>query len=60
MRRWVATLAGAAVAASLPRWLPQVVVNARVRVFTAVNGQEGIAVPGGSVGTGRVLQRCLL
>ncbi|NUR61309.1 MAG: cytochrome P450 [Catenulispora sp.] len=47
---WVAALAAVAVAASLPYWLPTVVVALRVRVFALVNGDEGIAVPGERVG----------
>ncbi|MCM0638384.1 cytochrome P450 [Cellulomonas wangsupingiae] len=31
---------------TLPRWLPRAVVRLRERVFTRVNGTEGIAVPG--------------
>jgi len=38
------------VAASLPYWLPSVVVALRVRIFALVNGEEGISVPGGLVG----------
>lgn len=40
-----------AVAASLPYWLPDLVVALRVRIFALVNGDEGIAVPGKLVGT---------
>ena len=39
-----------AIAASLPYWLPDVVVALRVRIFALVNGDEGIAVPGRLVG----------
>ena len=39
-----------AVAASLPYWLPDVVVALRVRIFALVNGDEGIGVPGRLVG----------
>lgn len=35
-----------AVLVTLPRWLPPAVVRLRERVFTAVNGAEGIPVPG--------------
>jgi hypothetical protein len=38
------------VAASLPYWLPDIVVALRVRIFALVNGEEGIAVPGKLVG----------
>jgi hypothetical protein len=36
--------------ASLPYWLPQRVVRLRTRVFAAVNGEEGISVPGPRIG----------
>jgi hypothetical protein len=36
--------------ASLPYWLPQRVVRLRMRVFAAVNGDEGISVPGPQIG----------
>jgi hypothetical protein len=39
-----------AVAASLPYWLPDVVVALRVRIFALINGDEGIPVPGRLVG----------
>lgn len=32
--------------ASLPRWLPRAVIALRTHLFTAINGREGIAVPG--------------
>ena len=38
------------VAASLPYWLPDIVVALRVRIFALVNGDEGIPVPGKLVG----------
>ncbi|WP_309111433.1 cytochrome P450 [Saccharothrix sp.] len=34
---------------SLPHWLPRVVVALRVRIFTWVNGEEGVAAPGPEV-----------
>ena len=40
-----------AVLASLPYWLPGIVVALRVRIFALVNGTEGIPVPGKLVGT---------
>ncbi|HEY4021181.1 MAG TPA: cytochrome P450 [Pseudonocardiaceae bacterium] len=39
-----------ALLASLPYWLPQRVVRLRTRVFAAVNGDEGISVPGPRIG----------
>jgi cytochrome P450 len=35
---------------SLPRWLPPTVVRLREWIFTRVNGQEGIPVPGPLIG----------
>jgi hypothetical protein len=46
-----AAVAVVAVLASLPFWLPGVVVALRVRIFALVNGDEGIPVPGRLVGT---------
>ncbi|ADG75026.1 cytochrome P450-like protein [Cellulomonas flavigena DSM 20109] len=49
----LAVAAGALVAAAvwtLPRWLPPTVVRLRERVFAAVNGTEGVSVPGPLVG----------
>ncbi|ACU72972.1 Cytochrome P450-like protein [Catenulispora acidiphila DSM 44928] len=40
-----------AVLASLPYWLPGIVVALRVRIFALVNGTEGIPVPGKLVRT---------
>ncbi|MPZ81897.1 MAG: cytochrome P450 [Actinophytocola sp.] len=34
------------VLASLPYWLPRLVVNLRMRIFTRINGADGIPVPG--------------
>ncbi|MDF5757105.1 cytochrome P450 [Spongiactinospora sp. TRM90649] len=44
---------GAAVVLSLPYWLPRVVVALRVRIFTAVNGSQGVPIPGDLVGITR-------
>jgi hypothetical protein len=35
-----------ALAASLPYWLPRVVVALRMRLFARINGDEGVTVPG--------------
>jgi hypothetical protein len=37
---------GLLVVASLPAWLPRVTVALRLRLFTRINGDEGIPVPG--------------
>jgi hypothetical protein len=39
-------LAGLLALLSLPYWLPQAVIRLRTRLFTAINGEEGLAVPG--------------
>jgi hypothetical protein len=42
-----ATLTGFVV--SLPYWLPSLIIAARMRIFTRINGTEGIPVPGATV-----------
>lgn len=46
----VLTVAVLAAAASIPRWLPPLVIRLREWIFTRVNGTEGIPVPGPLVG----------
>jgi hypothetical protein len=46
---WLGAGGAAALAGSLPYWLPGAVVALRVRIFAAVNGAEGIPVPGPEV-----------
>jgi Cytochrome P450 len=41
--------AGTLALASLPYWLPGAVVALRMRIFTLVNGDEGVAIPGREV-----------
>jgi hypothetical protein len=36
--------------AALPYWLPRAIVGLRMRIFTRINGDEGIAIPGPSIG----------
>ena len=36
----------AALFASLPFWLPSAVLGLRIRIFTWINGAEGVAIPG--------------
>jgi cytochrome P450 len=45
-----ALILAVAVVWSLPRWLPPAVIRLREFIFTRVNGQEGIPVPGPLVG----------
>ena len=52
----VVVVATIAFLASLPFWLPRVVVALRMRVFARVNGSEGIAIPGELVDTSRFLE----
>ncbi|MBM6404551.1 cytochrome P450 [Phycicoccus sp. CSK15P-2] len=46
----VAAPVAAAALATAPRWLPPAVIRLREWIFTAVNGTEGVAVPGPLVG----------
>jgi hypothetical protein len=46
MLAYVSLVGGALLATSLPYWLPATVLRLRARIFTAINGDEGIAIPG--------------
>ncbi|MCI0686571.1 MAG: cytochrome P450 [Sporichthyaceae bacterium] len=48
--------ASAAVVASLPYWLPRLVVAVRMWLFARINGAEGIAVPGDLVDVSQFLE----
>ncbi len=48
--------AGALLAMSLPYWLPPAIVRLRMRIFTRVNGEEGIPIPGPLVDASRFKQ----
>lgn len=52
----VVALACLAVVASLPRWLPGVVVALRIRIFARINGENAIEVPGELVDVSRFRQ----
>jgi cytochrome P450 len=41
---------------SLPYWLPSLIIAARMRIFTRLNGAEGIPVPGSTVDAVRFKQ----
>lgn len=41
---------------SLPYWLPRLIIAARVRIFTRLNGAEGITIPGSTVDAERFKQ----
>src|SRR5215471_10337396 len=43
-------IGGSLAVASLPYWLPRTILRLRMRIFTRINGEEGIAVPGALVG----------
>src|SRR5262252_621618 len=42
----VSWIAGGLFVASLPYWVPAAVIALRMRIFTRVNGEEGLAIPG--------------
>src|SRR5262245_46515363 len=42
----VGWIAGGLFVASLPYWVPAAVIALRMRIFTRVNGEEGVAIPG--------------
>jgi hypothetical protein len=52
----VIVIASAAGVASLPYWLPAIVIRLRMRIFTAINGEEGIEIPGKVVGASQLKQ----
>jgi hypothetical protein len=51
-----AVTTGLALVASFPYWLPEAVVRLRIRIFTAINGEEGIEIPGNLVDASRLKQ----
>src|SRR5262249_37676964 len=44
------------VVVSLPYWLPSAILRLRVRIFTRINGEEGMAIPGKLVDPSRFKQ----
>src|ERR1700737_2915149 len=50
----VALLAGMFLLASLPHWLPSAVLGLRMRIFTWINGEEGMEIPGKRVGAAQL------
>ena len=46
MHAWMILSAGLLVVLSLPYWLPTMIQALRARIFTRINGDEGIAIPG--------------
>jgi hypothetical protein len=43
---WLIVIAGTLAIASVPYWLPRAVIALRMRIFTGINGEEGIQIPG--------------
>jgi hypothetical protein len=56
MLTFVAVVAGIVVLASLPSWLPRAIIALRMRIFTRINGDEGIAIPGALVDASHFMQ----
>lgn len=54
MKRAVLVAAGVAAAASLPSWLPRLVIAARNRALAAARGDEGVTIPGPRIGASRL------
>ncbi|HWY59262.1 MAG TPA: cytochrome P450 [Terriglobales bacterium] len=46
MYKWITLSIGMPLVASLPYWLPRAMLALRARIFTRINGEEGIAIPG--------------
>jgi hypothetical protein len=46
MHTWMNLSLGMLLVASLPYWLPTAILALRARIFTRINGEEGIAIPG--------------
>jgi len=42
----VSLIAGVLLLASFPFWIPRLVIGLRMNIFTRINGEEGIAIPG--------------
>jgi hypothetical protein len=45
MHTWISLSVGMVLVASLPYWLPLAILALRARIFTRINGEEGIAIP---------------
>jgi hypothetical protein len=46
MHAWISLSLGMLLVASLPYWLPNAILSFRAGIFTRINGEEGIAIPG--------------
>ncbi|WP_394825977.1 cytochrome P450 [Pendulispora albinea] len=51
-----AAVAAVCVLGTLPGWLPALVVRLRMKIFTRINGDEGLSIPGERVGLDRYRQ----
>jgi len=56
MLMFVSLLFGLLLLLSLPYWLPSTVLSLRMRIFTRINGEEGMAIPGKLVDASRFKQ----
>jgi hypothetical protein len=56
MHAWMITIAVLPAIVSLPYWLPKAIQALRARIFTQINGDEGIAIPGKVVGAEHFMQ----
>ena len=52
----VIVIGGAVAFATFPYWLPAMVVRLRMRIFAAINGEDGIEIPGKLVDASRLKQ----
>jgi hypothetical protein len=52
----VTSVAGLVLLGSLPYWLPSAVLSLRARIFTRINGEEGMPIPGPRVGASHFKQ----
>jgi Cytochrome P450 len=52
----VSIIAVIVVVASLPAWLPRAIIGLRMRIFTRINGSEGIAIPGPLIDASHFMQ----
>ena len=56
MHTWMTMAAASLIVLSLPYWLPTTIQALRARIFTRINGEEGIAIPGKLVDAAHFLQ----
>jgi hypothetical protein len=56
MHAWMILSSALLVLLSLPYWLPTTIQALRARIFTRINGEEGIAIPGNLVDAAHFMQ----